>query len=94
METYVELNLLDILTVMIGSGVIISCMYRVWRLDIKINKCGYVALHLLTMLAAWLFIAGNSWGPLLLLAAVALQHLLTAKGWRDRAPDITLRASK
>jgi hypothetical protein len=91
---FLNSDFVNLLKIVLGIGIMLSSIYRLWRLDVKVNKLGYAFLHLTTMLGAWEFVAGDPWGPLLILASVAIQHALTAKGWSEKAPDITLKECK
>ena len=84
-------DFVNLLKIVLGIGIMLSSLYRLWRIDLKKHKVWYAVLHMVTMWGAWEFVAGDPWGPMLMLVSIAIQHGITARNWSEQAPDVALR---
>lgn len=82
------------LVVLMGLGIMGSSLWRIYKIDLKVNKYSYAFLHGFTVLGGFGCVTDDPWGPFLVLLSVSIQHFVTDKLWRLNTPDTALKGSK
>lgn len=86
---------LGLLTFVLGVVVLVMVYIRMRQLDLKVDRLGWVVGFLLILAGVYWTLAGDPWGPTLLLAGMLVQQILSRGQWRHGAtPDQMLKGQR
>ena len=93
--SFIPMWALGLLTLALGLLVMYSLYVRMRQLDIKVDRLGWVVAFSLILAGVFWTLAGDPWGPALLLAGVLVQQMLSRALWRDGCtPDQIIKGRR